>query len=171
MKNEKYIVKKQFFLDILKIWRLFQSVLTRWRTCSLKVQISVSLFSWTPLHLQICSDSFLLDQSHNASQWFSPCVGSHGDGPSSVVHLLAERLWEVSCIASEPAQPCLLWDYFRRGAGGQCKGSHGEDPLWTRNAGQVRGGERGEAGGTLWDGAGAFVSPVSHQRTRQSWKG
>lgn len=72
---------------------------------------------------------------------------------------------------SEPAQPCLLWDYQAGVRGRRCKGSHGEDPLWARNAGQVRGGEQGEAGGgrgTLGDGAGAFVSPVSHQRSRQS---
>lgn len=31
--------------------------------------------------------------------------------------------------------------------GGGCKGSHGEDPLSARNAGQVREGELGEAGG------------------------
>lgn len=44
-------------------------------------------------------------------------------------------------------------------------GSHGEDPLQARNAVQVRG-TAGRSRGTLGDGAGAFVSPVSHQRNR-----
>lgn len=44
-------------------------------------------------------------------------------------------------------------------------GSHGEDPLQARNAVQVRG-TAGRSRGTLGDGAGAFVSLVSHQRNR-----
>lgn len=44
-------------------------------------------------------------------------------------------------------------------------GSHGEDPLQARNAVQVRG-TVGRSRGTLGDGAGAFVSLVSHQRNR-----
>lgn len=79
---------------------------------------------------------------------------SHDDS----VHLPVERLWEVLCVGSE----CLLWDYKTVvGGGGLQAGSHGEDPLQARNAAQVRGGR-----GTLGDGAGAFVSPVSHQRSR-----
>lgn len=62
----------------------------------------------------------------------------------------------------------MLWDY-QAGAGGRAAdgagGSHGEDPLLARNAVQVRG-TAGRSRGTLGDGAGAFVSLVSHQRNR-----
>lgn len=98
--------------------------------------------------------------SFSAAQHSPLGPGSSLVPTTTALHLSDRRLGEVLCVFAVG-----LSDGLGVGLLLGLLGSHGEDPLPAWNAVQVRG-TAGRRRGTLGDGAGAFVSPVSHQRHR-----